>query len=394
MLDASVHTDMSWRRLGLVLMVPQANKDGPKRVLLTHSTSFEDALDTIHGTIGCADVARKPQLLYKLSSAPAKGPGIDLESEDDWGGCLEDVTVAEAKKNVSITIIVSDRYMASLRATRGGRRGAGSKGKSKQPPPLLDLEHAESGDDDFDDGLGIMEKETKSLQQLQKHHASCRLCGDTKACKVDRAGNHHHLTHSQLRGWARALAANTYDVTLVKPPRDELFTMFHAHGNRAGPGAKSAAAAGPSSHMAAMQPMLGMPPYQYMPWAQFGHGLAIPGTPDTPTPEPRSFRPTEASSSSAVASAFLSSDPPDLDAANPYALISDFISRLDQHAPKRALPACLSRIEDQDFYHIDELANLQTADALVEQFGLTKGNAEFLLAKIRDEIKRVNRARK
>ncbi|KAJ7229773.1 hypothetical protein GGX14DRAFT_553279 [Mycena pura] len=395
----------------LVLMVPQANKDGPKRVLLTHSTSFDDALEIIHTTIGCTDVARKPQLLYKLSSALVKASGIDLETKTDWDGCLEDVTVAEAKKAVSVAIIVSDQYMASLRAARGGGR---AKVKSKEPPPLLDLEHAESGDDDFDDGLGIMEKEKKCLEQLQKHHATCRLCGDSKACKIDRSGNHHHLTHAQLRGWARALvpaflcsyftseanlsqASGIYDVTLVKPPRDELFSIFHAHGNRAAPGAQPAAAAGPSQ-MAAMQQMMGMPPYPYpyMPWAsvpQFGHGIAIPGTPDTPTPVPRSSHSSSAVAS-ALPSAFPSSDPPELDAVNPYPLISDFILRLDQHVPRRALPECLGRIEDQDFYHIDEIANLQTADALVEQFSLTKGNAVFLLGKICDEIKRVNRTRK
>jgi hypothetical protein len=30
-----------------------------------------------------------------------------------------------------------------------------------------------------------------------------------KACKIDRAANHHHLTNPQLRGWARSLVRFT-----------------------------------------------------------------------------------------------------------------------------------------------------------------------------------------
>src|ERR1700761_2779183 len=92
--------------------------------------------------------------------------------------------------------------MLSLCARRGRGRGAVGKAKKIQ---ILDLDHAGSGDDDFDPDLGIMAKETKFVEQLQKHHGFCQLCGPSKSCKIDQAANHVQLSNNQLRGWARSL---------------------------------------------------------------------------------------------------------------------------------------------------------------------------------------------
>ncbi|KAJ7141515.1 hypothetical protein C8R46DRAFT_1233643 [Mycena filopes] len=215
----------------LVLMIPQASNAGTQRENLKHSTSFTDALDVIYETIGCADLAKKPALSYKLSNATVRAPAINLTSDADWDGCLEEVTDAERKKKakISVSILVTEQYMALLRAKLNlNSVGAPQKGKKGgRKLPILDLEHAGSGDDDFDEGLGIMEKESKFLEQLQNHHGRCQVCGPSKACKIDRAANHHNLTNNQLRGWARSLAAGTHQVTLSQPPRDELFGMFH-----------------------------------------------------------------------------------------------------------------------------------------------------------------------
>lgn len=70
---------------------------------------------------------------------------------------------------------------------------------------ILDLDHANSDDNDFDEGLGIMDKEMKLLEQLQKTYSVCQVCGPTKACKIDASAQHHKLNNNQLRGWARSL---------------------------------------------------------------------------------------------------------------------------------------------------------------------------------------------
>jgi hypothetical protein len=71
--------------------------------------------------------------------------------------------------------------------------------------PVLDLDHAESGDDDFDVGLGTMDQELKSMQELDDHYGHCQACGPTKICKITVAGTHHHLSNNQRCAWAKAL---------------------------------------------------------------------------------------------------------------------------------------------------------------------------------------------
>jgi hypothetical protein len=70
---------------------------------------------------------------------------------------------------------------------------------------VLDLEHAEDGDDDFDEGVEVMAAEAKFVEQLQSKYSNCQLCGWSKACKIDVSGNHHPLSNNQLRGWGRSL---------------------------------------------------------------------------------------------------------------------------------------------------------------------------------------------
>ncbi|KAF8185347.1 hypothetical protein K438DRAFT_1765993 [Mycena galopus ATCC 62051] len=352
----------------LVLMIPQASNAGTQRENLKHSTPFDDALAVIYETIGCADFAKKPTLSYKLSNATVKAPAINLTSETDWEGCLEEVADAELKKKVKIS------YMASLRAKlKLNSVGVPQKGKKARKMPILDLEHASSGDDDFDDGVGIMEKESKFLEQLQNHHGRCQLCGPSKACKIDRAANHHNLTNNQLRGWARSLAAGTHNVTLSQPPRDELFGMFHKN-------TVNTPSAGPQAAFPGM-PYMGMPPYFMPPWA-------FPGSPATPTPRPSH---TSLASMSTSTAAFPSSNPPDMGALNPYTEIPEFIKQLHEYHPQRRLSDYVDRFGDLDFYNIDEVAKLGSADALVNLIGITHGNAAFLLGKIKDEMKRIDR---
>lgn len=82
----------------MIFQVPQALSDGTQRVSLTSTASFEEALELFHSTIGCCDVARKPDLSYKLSSATVKADAINLRTSEDWVGCIEDVVAAIKKK--------------------------------------------------------------------------------------------------------------------------------------------------------------------------------------------------------------------------------------------------------------------------------------------------------
>ena len=62
-----------------------------RRVELDSTVGFDEALEVIYENIGCADVLRKPELSYKLSTAPAKNGSISLDSTGDWNGFQKEV---------------------------------------------------------------------------------------------------------------------------------------------------------------------------------------------------------------------------------------------------------------------------------------------------------------
>jgi hypothetical protein len=96
------------------------SSEGSKQVCLTLPLSFAEVLDIIHKIIGCANVARKPNLAWKLTTSAQKIKPIYLCSDKDWAGCLEDVTAAERKKKnqaVPIMIVVDDQVSADATCT-------------------------------------------------------------------------------------------------------------------------------------------------------------------------------------------------------------------------------------------------------------------------------------
>ncbi|KAJ7445433.1 hypothetical protein FB451DRAFT_1412712 [Mycena latifolia] len=399
------------KKAQLLLHIPRASEVGNQRVEFTHATSYDDALDIIYESVGCADVARKPVLAYKLASAP-KGSAMTLNSETDWTGCLEDVRQAEDAKKagtlIPVHILVTDQYIASLSAKLGKGKGkpmAGKGGRGKPKVPILDLDHAESGDDDFDEDLGSMEKESKFLEQLQNQYGHCQLCGTTKACKITVAGTHHPLSNNQLRAWAQSLTLGKHGVTLKTPPRavggQNLFGMFFKtmHSSEA-----------PSTPQ--MQPQFsGMPPfmmnpYAFMsPWGMPGPGAnGHPQMPVMPHPMSTPFSHANAegasasvprASTSALPADLPSSDPPDMGTVNPYPEITGFLQQLDTHQPNRRLLSYIPTFEELDFYNIDELMKLGgTAEELVRVAGISLGNATFIMTQIKGEMKRIDRARR
>ncbi|KAJ7487162.1 hypothetical protein FB451DRAFT_1392007 [Mycena latifolia] len=384
----------------LILFIPQAGSDGTQRKNLTHTTSFEDVLDIIYEIVGCNDVAVKPKLSYKLPTSTNKAAAINLSTETDWEGCLEEVTAVEFKKRstivVSVRIIVTEQYLASLLANKGK---SSTISKKKGKIQILDLEHAGSGDDDFDDGVGIMGKEAGHVEQLQKMYSHCQMCGPTKICKINASGTHQPLTNNQIRAWARALAAETHGVTLQTPPKAALFAMFF---KSFGSTASAPVPMQPEIPFGGIGQFMGGNPFAFMPpWMQ-GMPPAFAGYPGSVHPGNSSHRSTSPKSSvlpssslhastSSLPSGLLSSDPPDMDAANPYPEIADFISALSKHHPKRNLTQYIHQFDDLDFYNIDEILKLQTAEELTRVVGVSTGNASFLLAQVKAEMKRVDR---
>ncbi|KAJ7747655.1 hypothetical protein DFH07DRAFT_747736 [Mycena maculata] len=384
----------------LVLLIPQADGEGNQRENITRATDFDEALDLIYTTIGCADVGKKPKLSYKLATATAKEAVISLASVTDWEGLVAEVTAAEKKKKSSVAanILVTEQYMLSLRAQLNIKKAptGNKRGKKIQ---ILDLEHAGSGDDDFDEGLGIMEKESKFVEQLQSHHGRCQLCGPSKACKIDVSGNHQVLSNNMLKGWARALAAETHGVTMVTPPRAGLFSMFFK--SMAGPAGNPPAT--PGSMAPGYSPF--MNPYVFMPWGMKGGMGGMPGMMGgnpfnstmsgqlsnavTPSPLPRG---NHLASSSAL-SGIPSSDPPEMGALNPYPEIADFFRKVDVHYPRRCLLDLISNFDDQSYFNIEEIATLGSADTISRAVSITTGNAAFILGEVLSEIKRIDKAK-
>ncbi|KAJ7661962.1 hypothetical protein DFH06DRAFT_362923 [Mycena polygramma] len=388
--------DLGKRRL--MLSVPRAAEVGNQRLNFTHETGFSEALDAIHATVGCADLARKPVLTYKLATSAGKDPAMSLSTVADWEGCLWDVRQAENAKKagtvISVMILVTQQYLDSVKAKKG--KTPATKGRNKKLP-ILDLDHAESGDDDFDEGLGTMEHETKCLEQLDSKYGHCQACGPTKICKITVTGTHHHLSNNQRRAWAQALVLKKLGVTINTPPRDmtgqNLFGMFF-----------KSMLPSETFPQTATQPVFpgqpgpaypSMPNYTYPPWM-----YPPPLQPMIPAPThihdvaPNNAGPSRASGSRLPAD-LPSSDPPDMGEMNPYAEIPDFLRELDGYASCRQLLDYIPIFRHLDLYNIDEIQQLGSADELVKVTNskISYGNAKFIMAQVKNEIKRVDRHR-
>ncbi|KAJ7887161.1 hypothetical protein B0H13DRAFT_2534384 [Mycena leptocephala] len=356
----------------LVLMIPCAEQ-GIQRQQLSHATTFSEALDIIHDTIGHADVDKKPALLYKLSTAGKQ------DEASDWAQ-----TPTGRAKVISVKIIVADQYLHSLRMKRGAKM-TGPKVNGKQKNHILDLDHTQCGDNEFDDKLDIIDKEQRYLEQLNSQRGKCQLCGPTKTCKITVAGAHYHLSNTQLRAWSHSLAVGTHDVTLTTPPNDTLFSMFFEN-PKAAP-VESASAPIPLAQYMAMNPInpLGLVPWAMPTMSPPFHGN--PTTPIMPTPTPLA----DWATSSEVCPTLPSSDLADTVSANSYPEISYFLKKLNELQPRRRLLKCIPKFDELDFYNIDELVKLGPAAELAQITSISLGNATYILENAKREMKRVDR---
>jgi hypothetical protein len=107
-------------------------------------------------------------------------------------------------------LLLAWQYLKSLRAYNGKKPAAKTKGKK---PALLTFHEDE--DEDGIDHDAVQEAERVAHEKLERHLSRCMKCGDSKFCKVDRSGNHVHLTFQQLNSWAAGLASTCPLISLI-----------------------------------------------------------------------------------------------------------------------------------------------------------------------------------
>jgi hypothetical protein len=90
---------------GVILLIPQSSA-ADKRKTLSADTPYDKAIATIHETIGCESVKRKPDLSYKLSDSTQKATPVGLGGEDDWAGLCEEVVARQKKKKTTIPVAI------------------------------------------------------------------------------------------------------------------------------------------------------------------------------------------------------------------------------------------------------------------------------------------------
>lgn len=101
--------------------------------------------------------------------------------------------------------------MKSLRATAGKSMKAGvgdgpvSRGRGKLKNKQMAIMDLNAEDDAEDEDVEFMEREQKSLEQLEAALSTCQVCGPQKHCKISKGGKHIALSFGQKRAWAIAL---------------------------------------------------------------------------------------------------------------------------------------------------------------------------------------------
>jgi hypothetical protein len=70
-----------------------------------------------------------------------------------------------------------------------------------------------------------------------------------------------------------------------------------------------------------------------------------------------------------------------------YPSITNFLSNLEDKHPERHLSAFASKFTDESFYNIDEIADLDMQTLQGPPFAFKMGDAKFLLAEVKKEMK-------
>ncbi|KAJ3714519.1 hypothetical protein C8R42DRAFT_646438 [Lentinula raphanica] len=81
-----------------VIIPPLMPENPSSRRRIDTATSFDAFQSLVHLVLGCHDVRLKPQISYKISSAPKGSSSIALASKEDWAACIEDVVSAHFRR--------------------------------------------------------------------------------------------------------------------------------------------------------------------------------------------------------------------------------------------------------------------------------------------------------
>ncbi|KAF8127320.1 hypothetical protein K438DRAFT_1790027 [Mycena galopus ATCC 62051] len=93
--------------LKILFMILEATTDSSYHVSLSSTVFFDDAIEAIHKTIGCVNVERKPMLTYKVLTANKNTITINLCTDNDRDGLVDDwLAKMKTKKDLSVNISV------------------------------------------------------------------------------------------------------------------------------------------------------------------------------------------------------------------------------------------------------------------------------------------------
>ncbi|KAJ3772329.1 hypothetical protein FB446DRAFT_788820 [Lentinula raphanica] len=352
---------------------------------------------------------------------PKTSSSIALESKDDWAACIEDVISSHSRRPktkqlapIDLVVVISEQYLKSLHAHQhpsSSTKAKGRHGKSKiKAVKILNLDGSDNEDVEFDAGKDdedtgastslLSNAEKEWMEKLKNTLRQCQKCGREEMCKIDIQGNHTKVTFQMLCPWVKALAAEVHGVTLKSPPKNNMFSRFFCgpakdststlsismdlppHASDQTPSTPAPSALTPST----LAPGAPMPTYipMPMPIQLPGHQISSPYSGSHISP----------STLSPLRPPMISSDPPETLSENKYDTVCEFLGALHQLEPRRQLDSFIVKFEQEDYWNIDGIAAMSKTELMAAPFGLSSGNATYLLEKCKIQVEKVDRSSK
>ncbi|KAL0571861.1 hypothetical protein V5O48_010099 [Marasmius crinis-equi] len=265
---------------------------------------------------------------------------MTLSGQSDWDGCVKDVRAHQSKKKeyAAVEIATTEQYMKSLITalkklkktnSSGFATGqAGRKGgkKDKSSGPLLDLL---AGSNENVDNEGTIDDEggSTSLMELEKQAGEC-LWARYENC--------------QLCGPSVMCKIGLDASSLAAPGKSSILQ--------------------PSSNSTIPDPVTNT-------LMAATAALIAKSLRKSPTKRPGGH----------------SSNRADLK----YPLISLFMAKLHAAHPKQNLDLYADAFHREDLYNIDEIVDRSIPELTADRFGLSFGNAKFLLTKAKSQVRRI-----
>ncbi|KAJ3712136.1 hypothetical protein C8R42DRAFT_728057 [Lentinula raphanica] len=90
----------------------------------------------------------------------------------------------------------------------------------------------------------------------------------------------------------------------------------------------------------------------------------------------------------------ISSDPPEMLSENKYDTVCEFLGALHRLEPRCQLDSFIVKFEQEDYWNIDGIAAMSKTELMAAPFGLSSGNATYLLEKCKIQVEKVDRSSK